>query len=403
MPATAFLGRERELGEVVSLLRRDDVRLVTLTGPGGTGKTRLAVQAAAEVADRFPDGVWWAALAPLRDPTLVLTTLMQALAVKEQPGQPLFETLATALAGKRSLLLLDNVEHLLPDAAADVARLRDLGGPTVLVTTRERLQVEGEHTWPVPSLGDEDGVTLFVVRAQALEPSFVATPSVAELCERLDNLPLALELAAARTVVFSPEQLLERLGQRLDLLRGGRDADPRQQTLRATIEWSYELLGADERQLFRGLSVFAGGCTYEAAEAVCAADPDTLQSLLDKSLIRRRDSEAGPATGCSRRSASTQPIGSLPRPSSSSLERVTPTTFSSSPCRTPVQASTSSRRKPFGGSRANRTISSVPYTVPLRGDLSYVIDALGALWCSSALNRSWTRGHSLGAFRARTA
>jgi len=293
VPATAFVGRDRELAEVVELLRRKEVRLVTLTGPGGTGKTRLALQAAAEVAADYPDGIWWVPLAPLRDPELVPTTLMQALDVSEQPGRAHSEVLKGALAGKRHLILLDNAEHLLPEIADDVAALRDLDAPTVLVTTRERLQLRGEHAWPVPGLDLDDGVELFTSAARALDPSFVATASVAELCERLDALPLALELAAARTGVFSVEQLLERLGERLDLLKGGRDADPRQQTLRATIEWSHELLGEDEQQLFRRLSVFAGGCDYEAGEAVCAATPDTLQSLLDKSLLRRRDTDLG--------------------------------------------------------------------------------------------------------------
>jgi tetratricopeptide (TPR) repeat protein len=146
----------------------------------------------------------------------------------------------------------------------------------------------------VPSLDDADGVALFVTRATALEPAFASSPSVPELCARLDNLPLSIELAAARTVVFSPEQLLQRIRQKLDLLKGGRDADPRQATLRATIEWSYELLTTDEQRLFAGLSVFLGGCTLEAAEAICGADPDSLQSLLDKSLLRRRDTDVGP-------------------------------------------------------------------------------------------------------------
>jgi tetratricopeptide (TPR) repeat protein len=166
-------------------------------------------------------------------------------------------------------------------------------GPTFLVTSRERLQLQGEHVYAVPTLDESDGVALFATRARALDASFTATSAVGELCERLEQLPLALELAAARTVVFSVEQLLERLGQRLDLFRGGRDADPRQQTLRATISWSHDLLDEHEQRLFAQLSVFSGGCTYEAAEAVCGADPDALQSLLDKSLLRRRTDPAG--------------------------------------------------------------------------------------------------------------
>jgi predicted ATPase len=293
VPATRFLGRERELAEIVALLSRRDVRLVTLTGPGGTGKTRLALQAAAEVAQLFPDGVWWVALAALRDPTLVLTTVAQAVDATEAPGRTPGQTLASALSGKQCVLLLDNAEHLLPEVAADIARLRDLDGPTLLVTTRERLQLHGEHAWAVPGLDEDDAVELFSVRARALDPSFASTAGVADLCERLDQLPLALELAAARTVVFSPAQLLERLSERLDLLKGGRDADPRQQTLRATIEWSYELLPPAEQGLFRGLAVFVAGSTYEAAERVCGADPDLLQSLLDKSLLRQRETAGG--------------------------------------------------------------------------------------------------------------
>ena len=225
---------------------------------------------------------------------MLVSSLADALQVEEQPGRELAESLAERLDGKRALLLLDNAEHLLPAVAHEIARLRDVAGPTILVTSRERLQLQGEHVYAVPPLAEDEGVELFVTRARALEPAVQASRAVAELCSRLDNLPLALELAAARTVVFSPEQLLERLSQRLDLLKAGRDADPRQQTLRATIEWSYDLLDDTEQRLFRALSVFAGGCTYESAEAVCSADPDTLQSLLDKSLLRRRESDLGP-------------------------------------------------------------------------------------------------------------
>ena len=164
----------------------------------------------------------------------------------------------------------------------------------LLVTSRERLRVQGEQTYPVPPLAERDGAALFMARARAVDPSFTASDAVSELCLRLDELPLALELAAARTALFSPKQLLERLSQRLDLLKGERDADPRQQTLRATIEWSYDLLTADEQELFARLSVFAGGCSYESAEEIAGADPDTLQSLLDKSLLRKRESDLGP-------------------------------------------------------------------------------------------------------------
>jgi predicted ATPase len=293
-PATGFLGRESELAEVVELLARDDVRLLTLVGPGGTGKTRLAVQAAAESADLFPDGVWWVPLAPLRDSAVVLARLADALELKDEGELPVEDKLVPALAGRRRLVLLDNAEHLLPEIAGSVSLLREIEGPTLLVTSRERLQLQGEQVYPVPPLTPNDGVQLFAARARALDPSFVGGGVISELCERLENLPLALELAAARTQLFSLRQLLDRLGQRLDLLKGGRDADPRQRTLRATITWSYELLDEEEQRLYARLSVFAGGCTYEAAEKVGGATPDALQSLLDKSLIRRRDTEAGP-------------------------------------------------------------------------------------------------------------
>ncbi len=294
VPASSFVGRERELSEVVGLLGREDVRLVTLTGPGGTGKTRLALQAAAEASDRFPDGVWWVPLAPLRDPALVLSAVARALDLQEEPGRDLADTLAAKLGGKRQLLLLDNLEQLLPEGADAAATLRDIGGLMLVVTSRERLQLTGEHSYAVLSLDELEAVELFLQRAAAAGSSFAVTEAVLELCARLDRLPLALELAAARTVVFAPDQLLERLGQRLDLFKGTRDADPRQQTLRATIDWSYQLLGAEEQRVFSALSVFAGGCTYAAAEQVAGADPDTLQSLLDKSFLRRRDAGLAP-------------------------------------------------------------------------------------------------------------
>jgi len=276
-------GHDVALDEVV--LSRDDIRLLTLTGPGGTGKTRLALQAAAEASDAFPDGIFWVPLAPLRDPQLVMQGAAQAVGAED--------AFAEHVADKSLLLLLDNFEHVV-EAAPDVASLLSAcPNLQVLVTSRERLRVRGEQTWPVPPLAEKDGAELFAARARAVDPSFTPGPAVAELCARLDELPLAIELAAARTAVFSPEQLLDRLSQRLDLLKGDRDADPRQQTLRATIEWSHDLLTGDEKRLFRRLAVFVGGSAYESAEHIAEADPDTLQSLLDKSLLRRRDDATG--------------------------------------------------------------------------------------------------------------
>ena len=281
VPATTFVGRGRELAEVVSLIRTEGVRLVTLTGPGGTGKTRLALQAAAEVADDHPDGLWWVPLAPLRDAALVSLSIEDALQLRE-------ERLSTGLAGKRLLLLLDNAEHLLPGIVDVVRELTMQPDAFVLVTSRERLRLQGEHVYAVPSLEDRDSVELFNERARRLDFTFRPDSAVHDLCQRLEGLPLALELAAARTSFYTPEQLLDRLGQRLDLLRGVRDADPRQATLRATIDWSHDLLDPEEQRVYSAFSVFAGGATLEAAEAVCDTDADTLASLLDKSLLRRR-------------------------------------------------------------------------------------------------------------------
>jgi predicted ATPase len=283
--ATQFLGRQTELAELVELVRERRSRLLTLTGPGGIGKTRLALQAAAEAADAFPDGLWWVGLAPLRDARLVLEAVAQSVGVAEGPLE--------RLAGANTLIVLDNVEHLLPGATAAVATLRDLDGPLVLATSRERLNVAGEQVWPVPPLNETDGGSLFLTRARESEPSFSGGMTVAEICRRLDHLPLAIELAAARVTLFSPDELLERLSDRLDLLRGARDVDPRQQTLRATIDWSYDLLSDRERTLFRRLAVFAGGCTVDAVHDVAGGDPGTLQALVDKSLLRGRVDEAG--------------------------------------------------------------------------------------------------------------
>ena len=298
VPATPFLGREEELAAVVGMLDEPDVRLVSLVGPGGTGKTRLALQAAAEASDAYPDGVFWAPLAPLRDPALVLPAVAAALSVMEGKDSSPVDDLARALAGRRLLVFVDNVEHLMPDAADLVGAFVE-ACPTVttVVTTRERLQLPGEHVYAVPPMSETDGEALFRSRAATVGVELEASEELRTLCARLDNLPLALELAAARTVVFSPAQLLDRLSQRLDLLKAGRGVDARQETLRSTIAWSHDLLDADEQALFRRLSVFAGGasgCSFESAEQVAGADPDLLQSLLDKSLLRRRDGTLEP-------------------------------------------------------------------------------------------------------------
>ena len=229
-PASSFVGREREVEEVVALLR-DGARLLTLTGPGGSGKTRLAIEAAAELVPEFKAGVFWVGLAPLRDPALVTDTIAQTLGAKDG--------LADHIGERELLLLLDNLEQVV-DAAPELSSLVEAcPNLRLLVTSRELLRVRGEVEYPVLPLAEPEAVGLFCARAGA-EPD----PTVHELCRALDNLPLALELAAARASVLSPKQILERLSGRLDLLKGGRDADPRQQTLRATIEWSYELLDA---------------------------------------------------------------------------------------------------------------------------------------------------------------
>src|SRR5438034_1544036 len=279
---TPLIGRSRELADVLELVASH--RLVTLTGPGGTGKTRLGLQAAAELVDGFRDGVWFVALASLRDANLVLPTIAQTLGVREP------QTAGEYLRTRETLLVLDNLERLL-DSVPELAELLRLApGLKVLVTSRASLRISGEQEFLVPPLEDEEAVALFADRARALKPTAVLGDAVGEICRRLDNLPLAIELAAARIKLLTPESLLPRLERRLPLLTAGaRDAPERQRTLRATIEWSFELLDPAEQELFLRLSVFAGGWDLEAAEAVCSAELEILGSLVDKSLIRGND------------------------------------------------------------------------------------------------------------------
>jgi predicted ATPase/class 3 adenylate cyclase len=273
-----LLGRERELEEVGGILRAH--RLVTLTGPGGSGKTRLALQLGAEAVEEFPDGVFWVPLQALRDPALV----ERAIAASVEAGDGLIDH----IEDKRLLLLLDNFEQVV-DAAPTVSRLL-AGTPNakVLVTSREPLQIESERRYPVEPLPDDDATALFNERAKAVAPAFRPTASVTEICRRLDGLPLAIELAAARVALLDVDELLVRLEQRLPLLTSqSRDAPARQRTLRATIEWSYELLDPEERRLLRRLAVFRGSFSLAAAEEVCETDLGLIESLVVKSLVRR--------------------------------------------------------------------------------------------------------------------
>jgi len=272
-PASTFVGREREVTEVSGLLR-EGARLVTLTGPGGSGKTRLAIEAAGELVPEIYGGVFWVGLTPLRDPALVLPAIGRAVGARDGP--------AAHIGEREMLLLIDNLEQVV-EAAPDLAGLVEAcPNLRLLVTSRELLRVRGEVEYEVLPLSGADAVELFCLRS-----GLPASDAIEELCRRLDDMPLAVELAAARAKALSPERILGRLSQRLDLFRGGRDAGPRQETLRATIEWSYDLLTADEQRLFARLGVFTGGCSLDAAEQVADADLDTLQSLVEKSLVRR--------------------------------------------------------------------------------------------------------------------
>jgi predicted ATPase/class 3 adenylate cyclase len=273
---TPLVGRRRELREVIDALRVS--RLLTLTGAGGSGKTRLALQAAAELVEEFLDGVWFVSLASLRDPNLVEPTIAHVLGARDD--------LEEFFQGKKLLLLLDNLEQLLPEIAPWIAQL----DVPVLATSRERLHIRGEQEYPVPTLPVDDAIVLFTQRARQLNPTFEPDEYVTEIARRLDGLPLALELAAARAKVLKPRDILRRLGRSLELLTAGtHDAPERQRTLRATIEWSFALLAEPEQRVFGRLGVFAGSFDVEAAWEIAGADLDTLQSLLDKSLLRNTE------------------------------------------------------------------------------------------------------------------
>jgi predicted ATPase/class 3 adenylate cyclase len=312
--ANALIGRRRELKETQALLARDEVRLLTLTGAGGTGKTRFALQIAAEQLEEFANGVFFVSLAPVRDWELVVPTIAQTLGLREQPGETRLETLTEYLRDKQLLLLLDNFEQVVPAAPEISGLLAAAPKLNVLVTSRTPLRLSGERTYPVPplelpnpkqlvdagALMEYEAVRLFVERAQAATSDFAVTDvnvqAVAEICIRLDGLPLAIELAAPRVRALPAPALLRRLDQRLRLLTGGaQDVDERQRTLRATLEWSYDLLLDSEKVVFAELGTFIGGCRLEAAEAVC--DPrgelglelfGSLESLVEKSLLLQR-------------------------------------------------------------------------------------------------------------------
>src|SRR5215472_14091662 len=305
-PRSPLIDREQEVALVRNLLQRTDVGLVTLTGPGGVGKTRLAIEVAADLASQFADGTAFISLASLTDPELVEPTMARALQVSEANGQSIDERLREYLRPRELLLLLDNTEQLLAAAPLATQVLDAAPRLKLLVTSREPLRVRDERVVPVLPLALPDtdhlpdldtlvrvpAVALFVERVREVQPAFALTadnaPAIAEICRRLDGLPLALELAAARSTVLSPEALLARLAHSLPLLTyGARDVPERQQTLRNTIAWSYDLLAESEQALFRRLAVFAGGFTLEAVQAICALDTATGASLETDDILEQ--------------------------------------------------------------------------------------------------------------------
>jgi predicted ATPase/DNA-binding SARP family transcriptional activator len=288
VPATGFVGRVRELAALVALLQSGGARLLTLTGAGGSGKTRLALRVAETCAGEYRDGTWFVAFADITDPELIVPTISQTLELAEQAGLAPARRLEQWLSERRALLVLDNLEQLAAGSAVLSALLSACPSLTLLVTSREPLHLASEQQYEVPVLEPDDAIALFESRTQAVVPGLVVHPKLADaICARLDYLPLAIELAAARTKALAPGDILARLDTRLPLLTGGpRDAPRRQHTLRATLDWSYELLDSEQRRLFARLAVFAGGCTFAAAEAVCGAELDTLQALVDRSLLR---------------------------------------------------------------------------------------------------------------------
>lgn len=316
---TSFIGRQGELAEVERLL--SEARLITITGPGGCGKTRLALQIASSVKDEFDDGVWWVDLASLFDPNLVAQIIVHTLGLRPVADQPMMDTLITFARPKQMLLVLDNCEHL-HNACAQISQELLIEAPNlrILATSRETMGIEGEAlyplsglTWPISSrearlkedthldlqsIMNYDAVKLFVERARSISPRFKLTidnaPAVIEVCQRLDGLPLALELASARVNVLTIQEISARLNDHQTLLTAGerKGFEPRHHTMKAAIDWSYALLAPDERKLLNRLAVFAGGCSYDTAEAICQTGEslpkqmlDLLSSLVDKSFI----------------------------------------------------------------------------------------------------------------------